>query len=540
MRKLSALLLALLTVVLGATWALATEHVVRKGETLFGIAKHYQLLSWKVLYEANREKIGDNPNRIKVGLELSIPKSESGSKTKTGEKLAKLKSEKTPRPVSITQEELDRINAKNSWWAYEIPLNGNPKEIKRLGTKPYKGEIFNQIRSFAFPPEVEKALLNKIKRGDGQLVRIPFGEVLEAINYGHGGMMYSTAIVDKRSLTYEAVEFQVEYFGFIYRFAHIDDKWCGNWARRTRIPTPKKERLLESPQLEVEDKSQLELPIIRIIEDGDTVLEHQPIVGAWFGRNDLSGWWGAYGEYVAYLRKDNGLGGFQLGWAPGVGFFAIYGEGESFTSSYGWQEYGLGPQIAAKYVAEDWQFEAKLRLIHEWMRGSNNSGYWMNQWGWKLGVYAEVVKDLDDERKWKWMAMAEAWFPLSYSVSSSWHGQEVQDRFQASLLFGIQRKLTDEVSVRFLAGPFHQGWDDLTGIRAQLELRFNFGYEGDVLMLGPHVAFYPFGLSAGVSAASLFTWGGFVRAELGPIIQDEWRKNKMAEVNLKTNPFAMP
>lgn len=28
---------------------------------------------WKLIYEANKAAIGDNPNRVKVGLKLNIP-----------------------------------------------------------------------------------------------------------------------------------------------------------------------------------------------------------------------------------------------------------------------------------------------------------------------------------------------------------------------------------------------------------------------------------------------------------------------------------
>ncbi len=49
-------------------------HTVASGDTLSGIAKQYGLDDWKVLYEANKETIGDNPNAIRIGQELKIPK----------------------------------------------------------------------------------------------------------------------------------------------------------------------------------------------------------------------------------------------------------------------------------------------------------------------------------------------------------------------------------------------------------------------------------------------------------------------------------
>jgi 5'-nucleotidase len=50
-------------------------HVVRKGDTLFSLARQYyggDASQWRRIYEANRTQIPDR-NRIKVGQELLIP-----------------------------------------------------------------------------------------------------------------------------------------------------------------------------------------------------------------------------------------------------------------------------------------------------------------------------------------------------------------------------------------------------------------------------------------------------------------------------------
>jgi nucleoid-associated protein YgaU len=53
------------------------SYVVQAGDTLSRIAgKVYgdvSPASWQRIYQANREVIGDNPSRIKVGMELAIP-----------------------------------------------------------------------------------------------------------------------------------------------------------------------------------------------------------------------------------------------------------------------------------------------------------------------------------------------------------------------------------------------------------------------------------------------------------------------------------
>ncbi len=59
-----------------ATAKAVKKHVVVSGDTLSGIAKKYYNDAGKymVIYEANKRVIGDNPDMIKVGMELVIPK----------------------------------------------------------------------------------------------------------------------------------------------------------------------------------------------------------------------------------------------------------------------------------------------------------------------------------------------------------------------------------------------------------------------------------------------------------------------------------
>ena len=52
-------------------------HTVASGETLSHIALRYYGSAvkekWMIIYEANKELIGDNPNIIRRGMELFIP-----------------------------------------------------------------------------------------------------------------------------------------------------------------------------------------------------------------------------------------------------------------------------------------------------------------------------------------------------------------------------------------------------------------------------------------------------------------------------------
>lgn len=53
---------------------IADTHVVKEGEELGAIADRYMLPSWKYLYEVNKDVIGENPDLLKPGTELTIPK----------------------------------------------------------------------------------------------------------------------------------------------------------------------------------------------------------------------------------------------------------------------------------------------------------------------------------------------------------------------------------------------------------------------------------------------------------------------------------
>lgn len=50
-------------------------YTVQEGDTLSHIAKKFydDAAKYMVIYEANKDLIGDDPNQIKVGQELKIP-----------------------------------------------------------------------------------------------------------------------------------------------------------------------------------------------------------------------------------------------------------------------------------------------------------------------------------------------------------------------------------------------------------------------------------------------------------------------------------
>jgi nucleoid-associated protein YgaU len=51
------------------------EYIVRPGDTLSSIAQrvYRDASKWTVIYEANRKEIGENFDRLEVGMRLTIP-----------------------------------------------------------------------------------------------------------------------------------------------------------------------------------------------------------------------------------------------------------------------------------------------------------------------------------------------------------------------------------------------------------------------------------------------------------------------------------
>ncbi len=51
------------------------KYTVKEGDTLSSIAKEFygNAADYKIIYEANKDLIGDDPDQIQVGMELMIP-----------------------------------------------------------------------------------------------------------------------------------------------------------------------------------------------------------------------------------------------------------------------------------------------------------------------------------------------------------------------------------------------------------------------------------------------------------------------------------
>lgn len=62
------------------TFSAGTEYVVKGGDTLWSIAQHFYQDGTKLnlIYDANKVVIGSDPNRLKVGMKLTIPATGGG------------------------------------------------------------------------------------------------------------------------------------------------------------------------------------------------------------------------------------------------------------------------------------------------------------------------------------------------------------------------------------------------------------------------------------------------------------------------------
>jgi nucleoid-associated protein YgaU len=60
--------------------AAATEYEIQKGDTLSAIAKRFygDATEWRKIYNANRDVLGDDPDKIYPGQKITIPNAAGG------------------------------------------------------------------------------------------------------------------------------------------------------------------------------------------------------------------------------------------------------------------------------------------------------------------------------------------------------------------------------------------------------------------------------------------------------------------------------
>jgi nucleoid-associated protein YgaU len=112
------------------------EYRVKEGDILWSIAES-QLgngAHWQLIFEANKEVLKDNPNRLKTGMVLSIPpkpeKKEKPAVDLKGGKKPELKEE--PVPAELAGKRTYRIKSGDSLWKIAEKELGNGMKMDKI------------------------------------------------------------------------------------------------------------------------------------------------------------------------------------------------------------------------------------------------------------------------------------------------------------------------------------------------------------------------------------------------------------------------
>jgi len=313
----------------------------------------------------------------------------------------------------------------------------------------------------------------------------------------------------------------------------IGDQWvvmpdvCGN-VSLGRMLAKQAERMAETVV-----ENQRPISAIPQENEGDEILKWELIAGAGVYSNNLAhgDWRYAEGDVLIPLGD---------GYAVGAGFYGMWGEGESRTSSYTWNERsGIGPQIVLRrdYLKEQqdefgqtvelpasWGIKARY-LPNDYVSGGNGT-YDMSQAGKKFGLYAEVYEQKSED--WTLGLTGESWRYFDGHIRSTWNGDRPQDRSSWNINALAQYSFDEDWALRGILGVSHQNWDRLNYLNLTPEVRYQ-----NWLMFGPRVSIplnKPDEFYHDVSRADLFTIGGFVRVELGGVLRAKDCDDRRASV----------
>lgn len=295
---------------------------------------------------------------------------------------------------------------------------------------------------------------------------------------------------------------------------------CGNLTETAARPVVAQ----KEPEPEVVPEPEPEdAPVLPVhAKEGDTIpCNLQAGAGVYQNRVYQGGW--VYGEGLCYIFK-NGE------WQHGPGFYAMAGGGESRMSTYSNKETGYGLQygIQRNWLGDRGQstFELKGRLLRDHMWGSNKEGYWVDQKGYKFGLYGSYYERHGENLVG---AIGEYWQSFGQTVKSSWSGQEVQNRGSVGVYGVYEHPLTEDNNwrLRWIAGANYTNWDEQPWFRLVSEFRYK-----EWLMFGPQLS-VPIGISElnqPLTTGDLTTVGAFVRVELGTEIRKADAENREEQV----------
>jgi hypothetical protein len=500
---------AVLVLCAGSAIAESESYVVKKGDTLSGIAQKYHS-NWKEMAKENNLA---NPNLIFPGQRIQV---------KAGLKRGTLEN-----PSMYTDS--------------------------KVGADPYKGSLDEALVLLGAISKGERFQARRLS-GDEGWDTISSGEIIKMVSGRRKVGIFIVALKDSRAL---AAKKYIVTRADGTEFPVWLNMWCGNWLIKITPPeTPPGE--VEPPQItpvpappeliqtppgveeeptptlppEVEEPPEEEAPPPFIEEEEEVSCppEHQPIAGAGAWNSGIAKGNFYFGEHMTYFKRNCGSE-----YSYGAGFYVIGEDGDSKLSAYEWWGKGYGPQVGVKkyslrkdkngkYLAH--QVELKVRFIREYVSGGNSaSGYQMSQKGWKAGIYLEKVDELSD--KWKRIITAEGWWNFDRHITTTWRGDTPANRSQAMLSVYGQYKINDTWQTRIGGGLFYQAWDREAGLHLRAELRYN-----EWLMLGPYanVFFWKTAVYEGIPLRDLQTIGGFVRVEAGVLIREWDRQRRMERI----------
>ena len=76
-----------------AEMKMIAQHTLKEGETLSHLALKYygstEKNKWMLIYEANKAVIGDDPGKIRPGMQLNIPAEDQSSAAPAASKMGK-------------------------------------------------------------------------------------------------------------------------------------------------------------------------------------------------------------------------------------------------------------------------------------------------------------------------------------------------------------------------------------------------------------------------------------------------------------------
>jgi LysM repeat protein len=150
---------------LGTTWAWAQQfatHKVKSGETLYSIAKEYQVTPYNIL-QANKElKSAEDlqPNTILV-IPLSGAKTTAEEHAKSGKKVEQEKEEEQEKPYAFDQH---KVRKRETLFGISKRYGITEDDIKKYNTELYSSQLKKgmklQIPKYRKPKTKEVAILN--------------------------------------------------------------------------------------------------------------------------------------------------------------------------------------------------------------------------------------------------------------------------------------------------------------------------------------------------------------------------------------------